>query len=160
MFYFTTDVSYMKHSYNPIGFEDNVVRTVMHLCLFYVKVRDLDQRAELMLQQAARLDCRQFVSPHDVTSGNSKLNMAFVANLYNMHHGALKQINGGSSIGTIEREKPTLFYYYHAASYHGFVAAYCFLINPNLKFSHKTRCTLMPSCKQYARICMCMCRIL
>ncbi|KAF7657480.1 hypothetical protein LDENG_00026450 [Lucifuga dentata] len=36
-----------------------------------------DQRAELMLRQAARLDCRQFVSPHDVTSGNSKLNMAF-----------------------------------------------------------------------------------
>ncbi|KAA8581980.1 hypothetical protein FQN60_008720 [Etheostoma spectabile] len=47
--------------------------------------RDLDRRAELMLQQAARLDCRQFVSPHDVTSGNSKLNLAFVANLYNMH---------------------------------------------------------------------------
>uniref|UniRef100_A0A8D3C830 Plastin-1-like n=1 Tax=Scophthalmus maximus TaxID=52904 RepID=A0A8D3C830_SCOMX len=46
---------------------------------------DLDQRAELMLQQAARLDCRQFVSPQDVTSGNSKLNLAFVANLYNMH---------------------------------------------------------------------------
>ncbi|XP_040055551.1 plastin-1 [Gasterosteus aculeatus] len=69
-----------------------------------LSVRDLDQRAELMLQQAARLDCRQFVSPHDVTSGNSKLNMAFVANLYNMHHGALKQINGGSSIGTIEPE--------------------------------------------------------
>ncbi|KAG7511388.1 plastin-1-like [Solea senegalensis] len=46
---------------------------------------DLEERAELMLQQAARLDCRQFVSPHDVTSGNSKLNLAFVANLYNMH---------------------------------------------------------------------------
>uniref|UniRef100_A0A7N9AWX0 Plastin 1 (I isoform) n=1 Tax=Mastacembelus armatus TaxID=205130 RepID=A0A7N9AWX0_9TELE len=47
--------------------------------------RDLDRRAELMLQQAARLDCRQFVSPQDVTSGNSKLNLAFVANLFNMH---------------------------------------------------------------------------
>ncbi|XP_071381144.1 plastin-1 [Centroberyx affinis] len=46
---------------------------------------DLDRRAELMLRQAARLDCRQFVSPHDVTSGNSKLNLAFVANLFNMH---------------------------------------------------------------------------
>uniref|UniRef100_A0A8D0DEL4 Plastin 1 (I isoform) n=1 Tax=Sander lucioperca TaxID=283035 RepID=A0A8D0DEL4_SANLU len=60
--------------------------------------RDLDQRAELMLQQAARLDCRQFVSPHDVTSGNSKLNMAFVANLYNMHPGLQKaQINAESN---------------------------------------------------------------
>ncbi|XP_033966697.1 plastin-1-like [Pseudochaenichthys georgianus] len=46
---------------------------------------NLDKRAELMLRQAARLDCRQFVSPHDVTSGNSKLNLAFVANLFNMH---------------------------------------------------------------------------
>ncbi|XP_070698073.1 plastin-1 [Pempheris klunzingeri] len=56
---------------------------------------DLDRRAELMLQQAARLDCRQFVSPHDVTSGNSKLNMAFVANLYNMHPSMQRaQING------------------------------------------------------------------
>lgn len=47
--------------------------------------RDLNRRAELMLQQAARLDCRQFVSAQDVTSGNSKLNMAFVANLFNTH---------------------------------------------------------------------------
>ena len=38
-----------------------------------------------MLQQAARLDCRQFVSAQDVTAGNSKLNMAFVANLFNMY---------------------------------------------------------------------------
>ncbi|XP_031166137.1 plastin-1-like [Sander lucioperca] len=68
--------------------------------------RDLDQRAELMLQQAARLDCRQFVSPHDVTSGNSKLNMAFVANLYNMHPGLQKaQINGnGIETAHIEPE--------------------------------------------------------
>lgn len=65
--------------------------------LFYVSIKEhnLDQRAELMLRQAARLDCRQFVSPHDVTSGNSKLNLAFVANLFNMHAGLQKaQING------------------------------------------------------------------
>ncbi|XP_029349772.1 plastin-1-like [Echeneis naucrates] len=46
---------------------------------------NLDKRAERMLQQAARLDCRQFVSPYDVTSGNSKLNLAFVANMFNMY---------------------------------------------------------------------------
>ena len=49
-----------------------------------VKEHNLDRRAELMLKQAARLDCRQFVSAHDVTSGNHKLNLAFVANIYNM----------------------------------------------------------------------------
>lgn len=53
---------------------------------------NLTQRAELMLQQAARLDCRQFVSPHDVVNGNSKLNLAFVANLFNMHP-SLQKVN-------------------------------------------------------------------
>lgn len=50
----------------------------------------MERRAELMLREAARLDCRQFVSPHDVTTGNSKLNLAFVANLFNMHPGLQK----------------------------------------------------------------------
>ncbi|CAN9502447.1 unnamed protein product [Ophioblennius macclurei] len=55
---------------------------------------NLEQRAELMLRQAAKLDCRQFVSPRDVVSGNSKLNLAFVANMFNMHSGLHKdQIN-------------------------------------------------------------------
>lgn len=38
-----------------------------------------------MLKQADRLDCRQFVTPNDVVAGNHKLNMAFVANLFNMY---------------------------------------------------------------------------
>ncbi|XP_056151826.1 plastin-1 [Lampris incognitus] len=60
---------------------------------------DLEHRAELMLCQAARLDCRQFVSPHDVTSGNSKLNMAFVANLFNMYPALhTSQINGTETV--------------------------------------------------------------
>lgn len=60
----------------------------------------MDQRAELMLQQAARLDCRQFVSPQDVTSGNSKLNLAFVANLYNMHPALQKAQSNSNGIET------------------------------------------------------------
>uniref|UniRef100_A0AAX7V730 Calponin-homology (CH) domain-containing protein n=1 Tax=Astatotilapia calliptera TaxID=8154 RepID=A0AAX7V730_ASTCA len=65
---------------------------------------DLEKRAELMLQQAARLECRQFVTPHDVTSGNSKLNMAFVANLFNMHPGLQKLLMNGGDLEHIERE--------------------------------------------------------
>lgn len=88
-----------------------------HACLFhvYVKEPDLDQRAELMLQQAARLDCRQFVSPHDVTSGNSKLNLAFVANLFNMHpalQSAQIDINGietANIVGEIHLPKENKF---------------------------------------------------
>ncbi|PKU33681.1 plastin-3 isoform x2 [Limosa lapponica baueri] len=43
------------------------------------------RRAEYMLQQADRLGCRQFVTPADVVSGNPKLNLAFVANLFNKY---------------------------------------------------------------------------
>uniref|UniRef100_A0AAY5EC89 Plastin 1 n=1 Tax=Electrophorus electricus TaxID=8005 RepID=A0AAY5EC89_ELEEL len=49
-----------------------------------IKERDDEKRAELMLRQAERLDCRQFVTPQDIMAGNHKLNTAFVANLFNM----------------------------------------------------------------------------
>ena len=42
-----------------------------------------------MLQQADRLGCRAFVTPSDVVNGNEKLNLAFVANLFN-HHPSLE----------------------------------------------------------------------
>ncbi|XP_002736612.1 plastin-3-like [Saccoglossus kowalevskii] len=42
-------------------------------------------RAELMLDNADKIGCRQFVQATDVVSGHSKLNMAFVANLFNMY---------------------------------------------------------------------------
>ncbi|XP_041828068.1 plastin-1-like isoform X2 [Melanotaenia boesemani] len=67
--------------------------------------RNLVRRAELMLQQAAKLDCRQFVSPNDVTSGNSKLNFAFVANLFNMHPGLLRANMNGSFTETQIKEE-------------------------------------------------------
>ncbi|XP_030915920.1 plastin-1 isoform X1 [Geospiza fortis] len=43
------------------------------------------RRAEYMLQQADKLGCRQFVTPADVVAGNPKLNLAFVANLFNTY---------------------------------------------------------------------------
>ena len=42
-------------------------------------------RAEIMLQQADKLGCRSFISPKDVVEGIYKLNLAFVANLFNNH---------------------------------------------------------------------------
>jgi len=38
-----------------------------------------------MLQQANKLGCRSFVTPEDVVNGIYKLNLAFVANLFNNH---------------------------------------------------------------------------
>lgn len=46
---------------------------------------DLHQRAEEVLQNADRLKCRKFLSPSSLVAGNPKLNLAFVANLFNNH---------------------------------------------------------------------------
>uniref|UniRef100_A0A3Q3JPF2 Plastin 1 n=2 Tax=Monopterus albus TaxID=43700 RepID=A0A3Q3JPF2_MONAL len=86
--------------------EEHKFKMVVKIDMSGLNERDLDQRAELMLQQAARLDCRQFVSPHDVTSGNSKLNMAFVANLFNMHP-ALQRAHKGSGVENAHIEAET-----------------------------------------------------
>ena len=39
--------------------------------------------AEVMLQQADKINCKAFVTPRNVASGYEKLNQAFVANLFN-----------------------------------------------------------------------------
>lgn len=38
-----------------------------------------------MLQQASKIGCRSFLTPNDVVNPNYKLNLAFVANLFNTH---------------------------------------------------------------------------
>ncbi|QSZ31650.1 hypothetical protein DSL72_001217 [Monilinia vaccinii-corymbosi] len=48
-----------------------------------LQTRDLLQRAEQVLQNADQLDCRKFLTPSSLVAGNPKLNLAFVANLFN-----------------------------------------------------------------------------
>ena len=48
-----------------------------------LNTRDLHQRAEEVLQGADRIGCRRFLTPNSLVSGNPKLNLAFVANLFN-----------------------------------------------------------------------------
>ncbi|KAK5956755.1 fimbrin [Knufia fluminis] len=52
-----------------------------------LQTRDLHQRAEQVLQNAEKLDCRKFLTPTALVAGNPKLNLAFVANLFNTHPG-------------------------------------------------------------------------
>jgi len=54
---------------------------------FAMKKDDLEERAGMMLDQAEKIHCRQFLTPKDVVRGNEKLNLAFVANLFNTHPG-------------------------------------------------------------------------
>lgn len=53
---------------------------------------DVTNRAELVLKEAEKINCREFVTPKDIVNGNAKLNLAFVANLFN-NYPALEEIN-------------------------------------------------------------------
>jgi len=52
-----------------------------------LQTSDLMQRAEQVLDNADKLDCRKFLTPKSLVAGNPKLNLAFVANLFNTHPG-------------------------------------------------------------------------
>ena len=56
----------------------------------------------MMLQQADKLGCRSFVTPEDVVNGIYKLNLAFVANLFN-NHPALHADSSAIEVTIIER---------------------------------------------------------
>lgn len=65
-------------------------------------------RAEIMLQQASKLGCRSFVTPSDVVNGIYKLNLAFVANMFNNYPGLDKPetvIEGLESLEETREEK-------------------------------------------------------
>ncbi|OJJ01004.1 hypothetical protein ASPVEDRAFT_190516 [Aspergillus versicolor CBS 583.65] len=48
-----------------------------------LQTRDLLQRADDVLTNAEKLNCRKFLTPTSLVAGNPKLNLAFVANLFN-----------------------------------------------------------------------------
>ena len=52
-----------------------------------LQVADLHKRAEAVLLNAEKLDCRKYVTAGAIVKGNPKLNLAFVANLFNTHPG-------------------------------------------------------------------------
>ena len=65
---------------------------------------DLEERAERMLQESDKIGCRQFVSAKDVVAGNPKLNLAFVANLFNMYPALDKAEIDVDTLGEIHEE--------------------------------------------------------
>lgn len=79
--------------------------------IFYFQENNLHSRAEIMLQQAGKLNCRSFVTPNDVVGGVYKLNLAFVANLFNNHPGLdqPEQIEGLEAIEETREEKSKLY---------------------------------------------------
>ncbi|KAH9896637.1 fimbrin [Cubamyces lactineus] len=52
-----------------------------------LQARDNRQRAEQVLQNADAIGCRKYLTPASLVSGNPRLNLAFVANLFNNYPG-------------------------------------------------------------------------
>uniref|UniRef100_A0A4W6FYR6 Plastin-3 n=1 Tax=Lates calcarifer TaxID=8187 RepID=A0A4W6FYR6_LATCA len=86
--------------------EDQNVNLCVSVCVCYQE-KDPKKRAEAMLVQADRLGCRQFVTAFDVVSGNAKLNMAFVATLFNKHPALTKPENQDWNLESETREERT-----------------------------------------------------
>lgn len=52
-----------------------------------LQTTDLPTRAEQVLQNADAIGCRKYLTPQSLLVGNPKLNLAFVANLFNTYPG-------------------------------------------------------------------------
>lgn len=82
-----------------LGLTDPAVRTARHWPFTFIFIlpgppshpRPTQQRAERMLADAERMDARKFVRAADVLAGNAKLNLAFVAHLFNTYPGLAPQ---------------------------------------------------------------------
>ncbi|KDQ60286.1 hypothetical protein JAAARDRAFT_32672 [Jaapia argillacea MUCL 33604] len=58
-----------------------------HCSLAPLQTKDIKTRAEQVLQNAGKIGCRKYLTPASLVSGNPRLNLAFVANLFNTYPG-------------------------------------------------------------------------
>lgn len=92
---FTMDVvdseiySHLINQIAPVGSGVTLHPLGLSVCLLLFVIIGILQgnvnRAEAMLNEADKIDCREFVTANDVANGNYKLNLGFVANLFNRH---------------------------------------------------------------------------
>ena len=66
-------------------------------------------RAESMLKEADKIKCRAFITSKDVVKGNAKLNLAFVANLFNTYPALEKPDDMDVEIIEETREEKSVF---------------------------------------------------
>uniref|UniRef100_A0A672Q2K1 Plastin-2-like n=1 Tax=Sinocyclocheilus grahami TaxID=75366 RepID=A0A672Q2K1_SINGR len=105
---FSSDIKDSKAYYNilsqvaPKGDEEGV--PAIPIDMSGIREKDELKRAETMLEQAERLGCRQFVTATDVVRGNPKLNLAYVANLFNKYPALKKPENQDIDWSSIEGE--------------------------------------------------------
>jgi plastin-1 len=49
--------------------------------------QDPTERANMVLEQAERLDCKRYLTPKDIVDGSPNLNLAFVAQIFQHRYG-------------------------------------------------------------------------
>uniref|UniRef100_A0A668V5X4 Plastin-3 n=1 Tax=Oreochromis aureus TaxID=47969 RepID=A0A668V5X4_OREAU len=91
---------HLLNQISPKGTDEDKPRIDINMA--GINEKDDMKRADAMLLQADRLGCRQFVTPADVVSGNPKLNLAFVANLFNKYPALTKPENEDIDWGLLE----------------------------------------------------------
>lgn len=47
-----------------------------------LEAKDPNERANLILEQAEKLNCKRYVTPKDIVEGSPNLNLAFVAQIF------------------------------------------------------------------------------
>ncbi|EDV21962.1 Fimbrin [Trichoplax sp. H2] len=72
-----------------------------------MKAKDLTKRAECLLFEAEKIGCRHFIGAKDVVAGNQKLNLAFVANLFNNYPALVPKSNEEIEAYDESREEKT-----------------------------------------------------
>uniref|UniRef100_A0A6Q2X1Q1 Plastin-2 n=1 Tax=Esox lucius TaxID=8010 RepID=A0A6Q2X1Q1_ESOLU len=103
---FSSDIKDSKAYYNilnqvaPKGDEEGIPPIAIDMS--GIREKEDIKRAECMLEQADRLGCRQFVTATDVIRGNPKLNLAFIANLFNKYPALKKPENQDIDWSSIE----------------------------------------------------------
>uniref|UniRef100_A0A8C7GGD5 Lymphocyte cytosolic protein 1 (L-plastin) n=1 Tax=Oncorhynchus kisutch TaxID=8019 RepID=A0A8C7GGD5_ONCKI len=111
---FSSDIKDSKAYYNilnqvaPKGDEEGI--PLIAIDISGIREKEDIKRAECMLEQADRLGCRQFVTATDVVRGNPKLNLAYIANLFNKYPALKKPENQDIDWSSIEVQVTPSYY--------------------------------------------------
>eukprot|EP00761_Pharyngomonas_kirbyi_P011841 gb/GECH01011867.1/.p1 GENE.gb/GECH01011867.1/~~gb/GECH01011867.1/.p1 ORF type:complete len:522 (+),score=107.98 gb/GECH01011867.1/:1-1566(+) len=64
---------------------------------------DVDKRLEKLMEGAEKIGCRRFVTPKDIKDGHPRLNLAFLAHMFNTHPG-LEEVKEEMEVPDVEEE--------------------------------------------------------
>lgn len=69
-----------------------------------LETKDPAERAKMIIEQAAKLDCKRFVTPKDIVEGSSNLNLAFVAQVFQHRNGLSENTKKISVTPTVDED--------------------------------------------------------